>query len=186
MTEAQDATLFGAPTWPGDAVVEMMALKAENRKAECLRVWAMTVGYLHTLCESPIEKALCSSLLAKTALNNGDSWFVLLDGRGYRWPMTPPAPAGAVCFLQARAGRYRPDFLFVVRRPTGEAEWFVVECDGHEHHERTKAQAARDRSRDRWMTANGIKVLRFTGAEIFKNSEACADEVMTFVFPDWK
>jgi very-short-patch-repair endonuclease len=52
----------------------------------------------------------------------------------------------------------------------------VLEADGHDFHERTKEQAARDRSRDRAMTAAGITVLRFTGSEIWRDPMRCASE----------
>ena len=52
-----------------------------------------------------------------------------------------------------------------------------VECDGHEFHERTKEQAARDRSRDRELTLNGWTVLRFTGSEVHKSAAMCAEQV---------
>ena len=53
----------------------------------------------------------------------------------------------------------------------------VVECDGHEFHERTKEQAQRDKSRDREIMAAGFRTLRFTGSEIYRNAEKCALEV---------
>lgn len=53
----------------------------------------------------------------------------------------------------------------------------VVECDGHDFHERTKAQAEKDRKRDRVMQANGYKVFRFTGSEIHRDAFRCAGEV---------
>jgi hypothetical protein len=43
----------------------------------------------------------------------------------------------------------------------------AIEIDGHNFHERTKAQAKRDRSRDRALTSAGYTVFRFTGAEIY-------------------
>lgn len=57
-------------------------------------------------------------------------------------------------------------------------EKFVVECDGHEFHERTREQAARDRSRDRDLQASGYAVLRFTGSELFRDPIAAATEVL--------
>jgi very-short-patch-repair endonuclease len=54
----------------------------------------------------------------------------------------------------------------------------VVEVDGHDYHERTREQAEHDRSRDRLMTAQGTAVLRFTGSEVWRNSRACAEEVL--------
>jgi uncharacterized protein DUF559 len=53
----------------------------------------------------------------------------------------------------------------------------VVECDGHDFHEKTKEQAARDKSRDRDMLAQGYRVLRFTGSEIHNRAEKCAMEI---------
>lgn len=53
----------------------------------------------------------------------------------------------------------------------------VVECDGHDFHERTKEQAARDRSRDRALTRSGIQFLRFTGREIYRSSYDCLIEI---------
>lgn len=61
----------------------------------------------------------------------------------------------------------------------GEEGWrkLIVECDGHDFHERDKKQAKRDRSRDRWAADNGYDVYRFTGSEIHNNPMKCADQV---------
>jgi very-short-patch-repair endonuclease len=53
----------------------------------------------------------------------------------------------------------------------------VVECDGHEFHERTPGQAERDRSRDREAQLRGLRILRFTGREIWRDAAACAKQV---------
>lgn len=73
---------------------------------------------------------------------------------------------------QVPIGKYRADFL-VLR----DGREVVVEADGHGFHERTKEQAAHDRKRDRWMTAQGYRVLRFTGSEIWADVLACVQEV---------
>ena len=57
----------------------------------------------------------------------------------------------------------------------------AVEADGHEFHERTREQATRDKARDRALTADGWRVLRFSGSEIWKAPEKCAREVVTIV-----
>ncbi len=57
----------------------------------------------------------------------------------------------------------------------------IVECDGHEFHERTKEQAKKDRSRDRAFQAAGIPVFRFTGSEIYADPQECAREVTNFL-----
>jgi len=65
---------------------------------------------------------------------------------------------------------YRADFAWPESK-------IVIEADGHEYHERTKEQAARDRKRDRVMQRAGWMVLRFTGSEIHADAAACAREV---------
>jgi very-short-patch-repair endonuclease len=59
---------------------------------------------------------------------------------------------------------------------------FVVECDGHEFHEKTKEQAAQDKRRDRTLQSLGFKVFRFTGMEINNDVLSCAEEVFDTFF----
>jgi len=74
-------------------------------------------------------------------------------------------------------GTWRVDFL--LRGQIGQSSaLLVVECDGHDYHERTRAQARRDRFRDRSLQAAGYTVLRFTGSEIWAAPDACACQVM--------
>lgn len=86
-------------------------------------------------------------------------------------------------FPQFPIGSYKADFLLyryaldkskhnLVRLPP-----IVVECDGHDFHEKTKQQAAHDRRRDRFMSIKGYHVMRFTGSEIYRDVKQCADEV---------
>ena len=72
---------------------------------------------------------------------------------------------------------YRPDFALVMNakeRQTG----VLIECDGHDFHERTKEQAQRDKARDRDLQALGYAVARFTGSEIYRNPAACARQAL--------
>jgi len=57
----------------------------------------------------------------------------------------------------------------------------AVECDGHDFHERTPQQAAKDRARDRAIQLSGIKIFRFTGSEIHADSRSCAIEVLNVI-----
>jgi hypothetical protein len=52
-----------------------------------------------------------------------------------------------------------------------------IECDGHDFHERTKEQAAKDRSKDRVLKVRGLDIIRFTGSEITRDPGRCAAEV---------
>lgn len=80
---------------------------------------------------------------------------------------------------------WRVDFLIHVLSQdpvTDEVSWkrLIVECDGHDFHERTKEQAARDRARDRSVTMNGYTIFRFTGSELWRDPIRCVDQVI-----DW-
>lgn len=76
---------------------------------------------------------------------------------------------------QTPVGSYKADFTLTIRSWRDE-KWrtLVIECDGHDFHERTKQQAAHDRSRDRWMIENGYTVFRFTGSELYRDPIKCA------------
>lgn len=77
--------------------------------------------------------------------------------------------------------KYRVDFMVSLWVP-GEPvrPRFIIECDGHDFHERTKEQAARDRKRDRDFAIAGVPFLRFTGSEIVRSLSDCMDQVETF------
>lgn len=72
---------------------------------------------------------------------------------------------------QVVIGEYRVDFLLLT--PNGR-NLCVIECDGHDFHERTKEQAARDKSRDRDLLMAGLPVLRYTGSEVYQRPFECA------------
>lgn len=98
---------------------------------------------------------------------------------------------------QVPVGRYRADFAvrFVAyfnlptdfigdtwlhKGPEGFEQYelsIYVECDGHDFHEKTKAQARHDKMRDRFFVAEGHIVVRFTGSELYGNARQCAAEV---------
>lgn len=66
-------------------------------------------------------------------------------------------------------GKYRLDFAFV-------DEKLCVEVDGRSYHSNDEA-FARDRSRDRWLMANGWRVIRFASDEVFTDAARCVAEV---------
>lgn len=129
------------------------------------------------LCESPIEKLMLMRLMTVSS--------------GYGWPrpwnriiLPDQDVARAVGRLQEfeiaivpqnEIGRYRVDFMLFLAVPTPQNSLriarFVVECDGHEFHEKTKKQAARDKARDRFLVGRTFQVFRYTGSEIFRNDD---------------
>jgi len=117
---------------------------------------------------SPIEQILFAELLF---LNNGYV-MVAFDQAPDVHKNTNPVEFSR----HIKIGVYEADFLITTTR--GEKkECVVIECDGHDFHEKTKQQAAHDKKRDRWFLRNGYKVLRFTGSEIYNDVASCGEEI---------
>ncbi len=112
-------------------------------------------GYAESCCESPIEVKLVLAFLAKYP-----RYF-------HVYTLIP----------QWACGPYRADFY--LESDMGKA--LIVECDGHEFHERTKEQAAHDRKRDRWFLEHGHTVVRFTGSEIYRDPFGCAEQLFALL-----
>lgn len=97
---------------------------------------------------------------------------------------------GLTLLPQFELGNYRVDFLLEIEEPdlrslrlTGEQRadfaTLIIECDGHDFHEKTKEQAQRDKERDRMLQSMGHHVFRFTGAEIWRDSCQCGEQAWT-------
>jgi very-short-patch-repair endonuclease len=90
---------------------------------------------------------------------------------------------------QAHVLDYRVDFLIhaLDHSVYPDIKWrrLVVECDGHNFHERTKEQAAKDRARDRDLSQHDFDVFRFTGSEIWKDPMGCANQVDDWAVKSW-
>lgn len=143
------------------------------------------------MCESPIERYMGAALAYMEAESFGvrpiACWLNtkiygrqfdskdLEHGNCFIW-VSPQHP------IEVGGSAYRVDFL-IAAKPyhTDEVFYVVVECDGHAFHERTKDQAQRDKARDRAMTAEGLMVFRFTGAEIYADANKCASEIAAFL-----
>lgn len=80
---------------------------------------------------------------------------------------------------QVQIGPYRADFVVTDELNKGPA--IVIECDGHDFHEKTKEQAQHDKKRDREMQAIGYRVYRFTGSEIWRTRGRCVLESLELV-----
>lgn len=164
-----------------------------NDKVEALR--RSTIGTYQQRCdaiaealESPIERAVYWALLS-----HGTEWGQprvepnIVDGGRCADPwFSIPTELEDITFfpqqkVEAGGRRYRLDFFAeITMRPGTPSVSYVraaVECDGHDFHERTKEQAARDRKRDRDLQAAGYLILRFTGSEIARDPSAVAREI---------
>ena len=83
--------------------------------------------------------------------------------------------------IECQNKKYRVDFLIPVIYKNQENKYFVVECDGHEFHQKTKKQVENDNIRMRNLQKSGYEVIRFSGTEIWHNPYKCACEVKNII-----
>lgn len=134
----------------------------------------------HVDGDSEIEKLFIAALLAdQTILAGIDRKYVpqrlISNEKG-----PPSDDFGGDVFIRQQEnidGIGRVDFIIYMR--AGEKKWrkLIIECDGHDFHERTKEQAANDRSRDRAALLAGYEFMRFTGSELWRDPLGCALQV---------
>lgn len=135
-------------------------------------------------CESPIEVAMLVAL-ATTAMDRSRG-AKLHPNSDHVFGWEP----GVSIVPQYEIGPYRVDFFLSEmvelwtylpevdeHVPHHKTAHIVVECDGHDFHERTKEQARRDKKRDRFFQQLGHPVLRFTGSEIYEDPLHCGTQV---------
>lgn len=82
---------------------------------------------------------------------------------------------------QKQIGKYRVDFE-IIHKPFSSKDAepshkIIVECDGHEFHEKTKQQASRDKERDRFLTMEGYTVLRYSGSDIVHHPSRIVSDI---------
>jgi very-short-patch-repair endonuclease len=130
-------------------------------------------------CQSPIERLVLAKLLTV-------GWFAESQTEWTSAYETVNAVPNVKCTGRILHAPHDPAFV-VVQLPVMEyvvdfaffccGERLVVELDGHDFHEKTRAQAAHDKRRDRRFVAAGWKVLRYTGSEVYADVDAVVNEV---------
>lgn len=146
----------------------------------------MELKDLHRYCESPIEVALALEIAAKFvdfewALVSLEAMEPFEYEVGFKLgPNSVAAIVPQATVSGATASdewKYRLDFLLIAGRSVASRRAFAIECDGHEWHEKSKAQVARDKRRDRDLILAGIVPVRFSGHEIHKSVGDCVDYI---------
>lgn len=127
--------------------------------------------------ESPIEILLLAALLSEAFLHcqniklqSDDD--VTFGGDG---------PDIMRIFPQYQIDKYRVDFYIEYwDYAYASVRKLIIECDGHDFHEKTKEQATNDKRRDRHLQKMA-PVFRFTGSEIHREAHICADQIVDFL-----
>lgn len=156
-----------------DRVEQYIAAAAQSETLRFLEA----VDCVTAKCESPIERLLAAALYAVDRIGPPLLYFMGASAL----PEKVAFGGYAFVYSQVKIGRYRADFAIVdstLSKDGSTPRIMIVECDGHDFHERTKEQARRDKARDRYFQSQGYKVLRFTGSEIWADPDVCAEEVL--------
>lgn len=56
----------------------------------------------------------------------------------------------------------------------------VIECDGHDFHEKTKEQVIHDNERDLDLKKAGYDVIHFSGSQIYRNPAKCVRDAIEY------
>jgi len=154
--------------------------------------WLMLIDAFET-CQSPIERLFLSALIAVAA---DDSHEIVLYAEKHRFDLSPPTWPKLHIQPQCVIGDYKVDFLLLwesARNSSQEQQAptvspfpktqssLVVECDGHDFHEKTKDQTSRDKERDRTLQSCGFHVFRYSGSDIYRDPIKCAIECREFL-----
>ena len=121
-------------------------------------------------CESPIEQLLAINLEK-----------INLLGIGNFNPFIDVVAIQPQQEIEINNRIYRVDFLITVEYKNQGIKGFVIECDGHEFHQKTKEQVEKDNQRTRDLQMKGLEVIRFSGTEIWHRSLRCAYQVKDLI-----
>jgi len=168
-------------------MIDERAIANLKRSAALHSAVVVDDAFEEPLGETPIEKLFYAALYALIHLE-GSEYTLLHIAKTEKDEISAkqnPALLAEPTLIvrpQAQLEGWRVDFLvhaYDFARHGGRKSWkpLIVECDGHDFHERTKEQAARDRARDRKFQLRDFGVMRFTGAEIYRDPWACAAQI---------
>lgn len=132
--------------------------------------------------DSPIEKIMGAALFFTT---DGYNRLIFSDSESFieenrKLAEIDPKHWGTSFASQVKIDKYKVDFLLATVC-MGRVFFTAIECDGHDYHERTKQQASRDKKRDRFLIGKNIPTLRFTGSDLYNNSEECLEEITDYL-----
>jgi len=124
--------------------------------------------------KSPIEKIFLTAFEIYTELENKEKIFLFEQEK-----------------VQIGKKLYYVDFMF---KADDYLSWLVfgdkikkhdykliIECDGHDFHEKTKEQVKKDNEREYDLKMAGYEVLRFSGSQIYNQPLKCARDTYNYI-----
>ena len=123
-------------------------------------------------CESPIEQIMALEIYDRLIGYYQNSNIELLGNTNQK-------------YIKVNQQLYRVDFLiefaFKIDGEYLDILKLIIECDGHEFHEKTKEQVKKDNKRDRDLQSEGYDILHFSGSEIYNEWYKCGREITKYI-----
>ena len=117
--------------------------------------------------DSPIEQIFKTAFELYMDLNNKEYIFL--------FPQMP---------IKIGKKKYIVDFYFeedeYVNRFNTDKK-IIIECDGHEFHQKTKEQVKNDNEREYDLKMAGYEILRFSGSQIYNEPFKCAEDAYNYI-----
>lgn len=166
-------------------------LVANNKKGD--EIVSSYELHAYDSCESPIEIIFYYFFhrVAKHNYEEDELGYIYKDGDMYGYEVIPQAK------IKVGGNEYRVDFLIELHGsddsncpegvpPDEIYSKVIVECDGHDFHEKTKEQVKRRNERDYNLQMGGYDLIHFSGSEIFNEPEECAKKVIEYLIAHLK
>lgn len=140
----------------------------EKRGQDIKNEWIDVVTNDISLCESPIEKLF----LIEWHYQNDNFYF---GGDLIDYTITP----------QYKIDNYRVDFMICfndksVNPYDNKDNCLIVELDSYLWHGSDPEQFTKEKARERDITKEGYKLMRFSGREVYRDVERCVRESMGY------
>jgi len=87
--------------------------------------------------------------------------------------------------------KYIIDFMVIIKNlkkwdePETKDNVLIIELDSYLWHGSKPEQFVKEKERERILSKEGYKIIRFSGREIYKNVEECVDEAMGYCERIW-
>lgn len=85
--------------------------------------------------------------------------------------------------------KYIVDFYFEKDQyvnPFDTNKKIIIECDGHEFHQKTKEQVKHDNEREYNLKMAGYEIIRFSGSQIYNEPFKCAEDAYNYIMKSIK
>jgi hypothetical protein len=146
--------------------------KLEWTRGRFIHAATQLCGKMEGAKRSPIEQILLTALLWEKYLPERKPAEIWDSTSGLGRPQ-----AEVVIAPQYQTRNHRIDLALFINIFANEEIKIAVECDGHDFHEKTPDQAARDKERNGDLQIVGWRLLRFTGRQIRREPKRCAARV---------